>query len=221
MKHIIVTFIVIVCSFTNSWSQECTTIWPYIYPEFKQGTLYMIGGKQLEAQFNVHIQESRLHYLDKGIIKETQSENIVVAKIEDDIYMSVDGKVMKVIGSEERGFVATLILGDFDKLFNSAGAYGGSSNSSAIMKLSSIEIGGKTIVNHMELRQKMENGTTIPLKFKYYIVTKGNVYPATKNGISSKLTELESAEFKSFLKKNKIKWNNPQSLMILLDFFNK
>jgi hypothetical protein len=220
MKNLISIFLV-VCSVTFSWAQECTTMWPYIYPEFKEGTLYLVGGKQLTAQFNVHVQESRLHYLSNGIIKETQSENIVLVKIGEDVFMSVDGKVMKVIGSEERGFVATLILGDFDKLFNSSGAYGGSSNSSAVMKLSSIEIGGKTIVNHMELKQNKESGTTIPLKYQYYIVTKGKVYLASKKGIDSQLNESEPVEFKKFLKEHKIKWKDPKSLMTLLDFFNK
>ena len=220
MKSLI-SFLLVIGTFTFSWAQECTTIWPYIYPEFKEGTLYMVGGKQFTAQFNIHVQESRLHYLSNGIIKETQSENIVLVKIGEDVFMSVDGKVMKVIGSEERGFVATLILGDFAKLNNSSGAYGGSSNSSAIMKLSSIEVGGKTIVNHMELKQKRDEGVPLPLKYQYYIVTKGKVYSATKKGIRSELSDSSAVEFKSFLKKNKIKWDNPQSLMTLLDFFNK
>lgn len=220
MKKLIFLFLVL-CTVTFSWAQECTTMWPYIYPDFKEGTLFMVGGQQLAAKFNVHVQEGRLHYLSDGIIKETQSDQIVLAKIGDDVYMCVEGKVMKVVGNEKRGFVATLILGDFEKLFNSSGAYGGSSNSSAIMKLSSIEIGGKTIVNHMELKQNKENGQTLPLKYQYYIVTKGKVYSATKSGINSQLSESESVEFKKFLKEHKIKWKDPQSLMSLLDFFNK
>jgi hypothetical protein len=196
-------------------------MWPYIYPEFNEGTLYMQDGGEFNSKFNVHILEGRLHYLDKGIIKETRSENVVLVKIGDDIFMNVQGQVMKVIGTEKRGFVATLILGDFDKVLNSAGAYGGSSNSSATMKLSSIDVGGKSIINHMELKQKKEEGVTVPLIYKYFIVTKGNVYNATKRGIRSELNETERTEFKNYLKKNKIKWKDPKSLMSLLDFFNR
>lgn len=221
MKHLIFSFSLVVISFTNAFSQECTTMWPYIYPEFNEGTLYMDDGNEFNAKFNVHIQESRLHYLDNGIIKETRSENIVLVKIGDDIFMNVQGQVMKVIGSEKRGFVATLILGDFDKVLNSSGAYGGSSSSSATMKLSSIDVGGKSIINHMELKKNKEEGITVPLIYKYFIVTKGNVYHATKRGIRSELNQTENIEFKNFLKKNKIKWKDPQSLMSLLDFFNR
>lgn len=221
MKKIIILTLVVIVTAINSWSQECTTMWPYVYNEFQEGTLYMVGGKQYTHQFNVHVKDSRLHYVEKGIIKETRSEDIVLVKIGSDIYMNVEGRVMKVIGSDERGFVATLILGDFDKLNSSSGAYGGSSNSSATTKLSSVAIGGITIVNHMELREGRENGQTLPLVYKYYIVTKGKVYAATKRGISSQLTDSEAAEFKAFLKNHKIKWNDPQSLMTILDFFNK
>lgn len=212
---------VLIWSFFTGFSQECTTMWPYIYPEFKEGVLYMTGGGKLEGKFNVHVQESRLHYLYDNIIKETSSEDIVLAKIGVDTYMSFEGQLMKVVGSEERGFVATLILGDFDKLTNSGGAYGGSSNSSATMKLSSVEIGGKSIVNHMELRQNKENALPLPLKYRYFIATKGVLYPATKKGIASKLDKIQQDEFKKFLKANKIKWKDPQSLLTLLDFFSR
>ena len=210
------------CITLVSFSQECTTMWPYIYPDFLQGTLFMTDGSKLSAQFNIHVQESRLHYLDKGIIKETKNEEILLVSIGDDLYMCVDGRVMKVIGSEERGFVATLILADFAKLSNSTqGAYGASLNSSAKMQLSSVEVGGKTIVSHMLLKQRKDEGITLPLMYKYYIVTKGKVLPATKKSILSQLDKNESVEFKNFLKVNKINWNDPQSLLKLLDFFNR
>lgn len=221
MKKIALVSLFVFCSLANLFSQEVTTMWPYVYPEFMEGTLYMTGGRKLEGKFNVHVQESRLHYLYDNIIKETQSEDVVVAKIGVDTYMSFEGQVMKVVGSEERGFVATLILGDFQKLLNTGGAYGGSSNSSATMKLSSVEIGGKTIMNHLELRQNKENALPLPLKYKYYIATKGELYLATKKGIASKLDKTEQEEFKKFLKVNKIKWKDPQSLITLLDFFNR
>ena len=217
----IVTILILVFTASYTWAQDCTTLWPYVYPEFKQGTLIMQGNKQLESKFNIHVQESKLHYIDNGIIKEAQCDNILLVKIGDDLYMNVDGKVMKVIGSEARGFIATLILGDFDKLNNSAGAYGSSSSSSATTKLASIEIGGKTIVNLMELMQNKENGITIPIKYSYYLVTKGKVIKATKKDIKSQLNSAENEEFKKFLSEHKIKWGDPNSMLTLLDFFNK
>jgi hypothetical protein len=220
MKRILFTILLVTSALFLS-AQQCTTLWPYVYPEFMEGTLYLSGQEKLNAKFNVHVQESKLHYLDRGIIKETLNKDIVMVTIGDDIYMVVDGTVMKVVGSEERGFVATLILGDFDSLFNSSGAYGASSSSSAVMKLSSIDIGGKQIVNHMVLREGRDEGMPLPLKYKYFIVTKGEVYPASRRGIIKKLEKAESKKFKKFLKGHNIDWSSPQSMLTILDFFNK
>lgn len=223
MKNSIVLVLFISLVF-NLKAQECTNIWPYVYTEFQKGVLYMPGDVKLESEFNIHVQESKLHYIENGIIKEAQSEKISLVKIGNDLYMNVEGQVMKVIGSDERGFVATLILGDFDKLYNSGGAYGSSSNSSSVTKLSSIEIGGKGgVTNVVQLQQRKNNGEgmVLPLKHRYFLVTKGKVYRATRKGIMSQLDKLESARFKKFLKSHKIKWSDTESLLALLDFFNK
>lgn len=196
-------------------------MWPYLYPEFKDGTIYTVDGQKFNKKLNIHVLESRLHYLDGNTIMETKSEELLLVEIGEDRFMCVNGRVMKVIGSNERGFVATLILGDFDKIFETGGAYGSSSSSSATMKLSSVEIGGKNIINHMELRKNKDGGKALSLTTFYFIVTNGNVYPANKGGIEKALSAEDQAAFKLFLKKNKINWKNPQSLMTLLDFFNK
>jgi len=223
MKKLSVLLLSFVLIF-NLKAQECTNLWPYVYAEFQKGVLQMPGNVKQESEFNIHVQESKLHFIDNGIIKEAQSEQISLVKIGNDVYMNVNGQVMKVTGSEERGFVATLILGDFNNLNSaSGGAYGTSSNSSAVTKLSSIEIGGKAgVTNHVKLQQRKNKGEgmALPLKYRYYIVTKGKVYRAKKKEIISNLDKSESDRFKKFLKKNKIKWGNSKSLLILLDFFN-
>lgn len=222
MKNISIILLFISFVFTIK-AQECTNIWPYVYSEFQKGILYMPGDVKLESEFNIHVQESKLHYIDNGLIKEAQSQKVSLVKIGEDVYMNVDGQVMKVIGSEETGFVATLILGDFNELFNTGGAYGSSSSSSAVTKMSSIEIGGKgAVTNHTKLKQRKNNdeGQILPLKYRYFLVTKGKVYRATKKGIMSELDKTESARFKKYLKSNKVKWKDPNSLLTLLDFFN-
>lgn len=212
--------IVFVGMFIFVHAQECTTTWPYIYNDFKKGTLYFVGGKEYVSMFNIHVRRSQLHYLENDIIKEAQNKDVYLVKIDNDVYMSFEGKIMKVIGSEERGFVATLILGDYEKLNNSTGAYGTSSSVSSTKNLTSVEAFGSQTVNHMVLKQTKEDGAALPLVYKYYIVTKNKVYPATKNGILSLLNESERAAFKKFLKTHKIKWKDTQSLLQLLDFFN-
>lgn len=220
MKRIVIAIFMSMLWLTNGYAQECTTIWPYVYSEFQPGTVYFSDGQKTDAKFNVHVYKSRLHYLAGETIKEVANEGMVYATIGPDKYMVIDGRVMKVTGSEAKGFVAMQILGDFDSLTNQSGAYGGPTNSSAVNSLSSIEIGGIQITNHMQLLADKDKGTYLPLKYKYFVVTNGMVYPATRRGIISNLDENQVKPFKTFLKTHDIDWDNADSLLQILDFFN-
>lgn len=216
-----ISFIVVLLCSVSAYSQECTTTWPYLYPAFQDATIYTADGKTLRNKVNVHVRKSTLHYLDGDLIKEAKSEDMLLVTIGDDKYMCVNGQLMKVLGSDKTGFVATLILADFNKLSEPGGAYGSSSNSSATRKLTSLETDNAGKMNHMELWNNKNNGTTLALNYKYYIVTDGTVYEATRKGIGSKLSKTDNEKFKVFLKTNKIEWKNPESLLKLLDFLNK
>lgn len=220
MKRFFITLLISFFAIANISAQQITTLWPYIYPEFKEGTVFMAGQEKLTSMLNIHLKGGRLHYIDRGIIKEVLNEDIVLVAIDNDNYMVVDGKVMKVMGSEKRGFVATLLLADFDKLFDTEGAYGASSSTSATMKLTSIEIGGINVTNHKLLRENRGDGIPLPIKQAHFLVTKGEIYPATRRGILSKLDKEQGKNFKQFLKGKGVNWSEPQGLMELLDFFN-
>jgi len=218
MKKIIITLFTILFYY-SSQAQECSTLWPYIYPEFKPAIIYTTGGAKFNRNVNIHVQASTLHYLDdKNIIRETKSDELLLVDTGEDKFMCVDGRVMKVVGTVEQGFIATLVLADFSKLNEKAGAYGSSSSSSAVTQLTSVETSvlGQ---NHMELRQNRDVGKLIQLKTSYFIVTKGIICAASKKAIESKLPQEQKAAFKVFLNKNKIKWNNPESLQQVLNFF--
>lgn len=222
MRRLLFTAFIAFFWATNISAQQVSTLWPYIYPEFKEGTLYMAGQEKLTSEFNIHLKEGRLHFISQGRIKEVLNKDIVLVTIGNDTYMVVDGRVMKVVGSEKRGLVATLVLADFDKLFDAGGAYGASSSTSATRKLTSVEIGGITQTNHMLLRENREYGTPLPIKQKHFLVTKGEVYPATRRGILSSFDDgSKKKEFKQFLKGKDVNWSNPQSMLQLIDFFDK
>lgn len=222
MKRFFILMLFTLWGVVSISAQQVSTLWPYIYPEFKEGTLYMAGQDKLTSEFNIHLKEGTLHFISHGRIKEVLNKDIVLVAIDNDTFMVVDGRVMRVVGSEKRGFVATLILADFDKLFDTGGAYGASSSTSATRKLTSVEIGGITQTNHMLLRENRENGTSLPIKQKHFLVTKGEVYPATRRGILSSFDDkARKKEFKQFLKEKDVNWSNPQSMLQLIDFFDK
>lgn len=220
MKKIVLALIAALAAFTLQ-AQKCSTMWPYLYPEFREGTIYMAGGQKVVQQVNVHTLKGRLHFIDKGVIKEAVSDEVLVVEIGEDKYMCVNSDIMKVVKSEEHGFIADLILGDFNKLNNSNGAYGTSTTNSATQKLTSIDIAGKVNQNHMEMWENRQNGELVDLVHHYYIVTPDQTLEATRKDIESSLSNEGKTEFKSWMKTNKIKWNDPESLISLLDFLCK
>ncbi|MBK5195327.1 MAG: hypothetical protein JJE08_04735 [Proteiniphilum sp.] len=215
----IVLYISILCFTTALQAQDITTMWPYKYSDFRNGTVYFINKKTLSAPVNVHLLKSTLHYLDSDQVKEVTTSEIVLVQIDEDNYFMRDNQLMRVLSGDSTGFVAELVLADFGALTESGGAYGSSSNVQATRKLSSLEIGGISITNHMELKSNKESGSLLPLNTKYFIVTPDAVYPATKKGIESQLPDNKKDAFKQFLKQNKVAWKRPESLSALLNFF--
>lgn len=220
MRKIVLTLIAIMASF-GLQAQKCSTMWPYLYPEFTEGTIYMQGGQKVIQQVNVHTLKGRLHFIDKGVIKEAVSDEVLLVQIGEDRYMCVNSDIMKVAASEERGFIAAHITGDFQKLNNSSGAYGTSTTNSATQKLTSIDVAGKVNQNHMELWENRHNGELVDLVSKYFIVMPEMTIEASRKEIESSLDAGKKDAFKAWLKANKIKWNDPQSLLTLVDFLSR
>lgn len=220
MKKFFLSAVAVLTAFCL-YGQECSTMWPYIYPEFQDGILYKKDGTKFELKVNVHVLHGRLHYLDDGLVKEALSGELLLVQVGEDNYMDVNGDIMKVMVRDDRGFVAAHILGDFDKLRESGGAYGTSTNNSATQKLTSIQVAGHVNQNHMEMWEKRHNGELIDLVYKYYLVTPAKVWPASRRGIEQGLSPERKAEFKNWLKAHRIKWNDPASLVELMDFLVK
>ena len=126
---------------------------------------------------------------------------------------------MKVLAQNDNGYVAECVEVDMVRLNSTEAAYGSSSTTLGTMNLSSLEGIGATnsnsSLNHMELKNNKESGQTLPLiEKKYLFVNKKCIY-ATKRDVAE---YVDAAAFKAFLKSNKVKWNNPQSLLGVVDF---
>ena len=201
-------------------AQDVTTNWPYMYTDFIKGTVYYKDSAKTEALMNIHLLRSKLHYLDKEIIKEARNSDILVVEIGNDKYYAFNDLMLKVISGNQTSFLGELTKADMVNLNASGGAYGSSSNSQATRKLSSLDDPFRHNTNHIELKNNKEGGTLLPVSKKYYIVTGGEIYLATQKGIESKLSDDEKKRFKVFLKQNKIKWKTPESLVKLFEFFD-
>ena len=221
MRCHLVTAIMLLLSLSKVFAQDYqpTTTWPYIYPDFIAGELKTHSGVAKEGIFNVHLSKATLHFVEDGIIREASSLEVFSVRIGQDYYANVGGTIMKVLARSDKGFVAQEVLADFAALNNTGGAYGASSNSISTQALSSMEgIGGtRSNMNHMELKNAKESGDILPTIAKIYIVLPNMVVYATKKDVSS-VDGLDKKALAAFLKENKIKWKDPQSLIALLDY---
>lgn len=196
-----------------------TTSWPYLYEDFQAGELKKNVGAPIEGTYNIHIHLGTLHFIEDGMIREVLPSEVFSVKIGMDYYASVGGTIMKVLAQSDNGFVAKETLADIAALNNTGGAYGSSSNSIATQALSSMEgIGGtRSNMNHMELKNSKDEGQILPVKEKLYLVLPTNVVYAAKKDVSE-IYGVDKKALNTFLKENKVKWQDPQSLIVLLDY---
>ncbi len=205
---------------TAEAQEECSTTWPYIYPRFQEAEILLLTGSRITRMVNVHTLQGRLHYIENDIIREMTASNVASISIGGDSFVAIGLDIMKVTASEERGYVAAHILGDFDSIRDEGGAYGSATTSSATRKLTSLDLPGINR-NHMELWNNKQNGETVRLEYSYWLVCPDYRGPATRKAIEDSLDESGRERFKAWRKSNKIKWSSPESLLQLLNFFEK
>ena len=197
-----------------------TTTWPYLYSEFTPGEIITTAGGRKPMVLNITITKANVHFIDGEMINELSNRDIASVKIGDDIYVNAAGKLQKVLAQDEKGYVVETIEVDFAKMNSTGGAYGSSSSTLGTMNLSSLETIGATSsgqginLNHMEIRANKEEGQEIPLIKKKSIFAARKTVPAAKGNISD---IVGAATLKAFLKEHKVKWNDPQSLLQIVD----
>ncbi len=221
MRRYILIALALIISFGRMSAQtsEPTTTWPYLYPDFQAGELKKHAGAPVSGLFNIHIMESRLHFIEGELVREALVTEVFSVKIGNDYYANVGGRMMKVLAKSDNGFIAEEMLVDVARLNTTGGAYGSSSNSIATQALSSIEgIGGtRSNMNHMELRNSKNDGSILPVTVKRYLVLPGRIIYAAKKDVMQ-IDGIDRDALNAFLKGNKIKFKNPQDNLKVLDF---
>lgn len=195
-----------------------TTAWPYLYPDFTDGLIYMNDGSKTAGKLNVHLRAGRLHYLDGDIVKEALPDGITTVVIGGDKFIMVNREAMKVEAEDRKGCVVVETLGDFSSLGSASGAYGTSGSTLATRKLSSIETDSQVNQSHMLLLSSQHDGAVLPMVEKIFIVTPAVTCLATKGAVADAVGSERAAEWKAWLKSHKVKWRDPESLMQIVRF---
>ena len=201
---------------------EPNTRWPYLYATFTPGTIYLNDNTKSEGQFNIHLWGNVLHYTGAdGRIYQSEDKNVGRVEIGDDAYVFCDHKMMRILATEGTQLLVKIIRGDFDSMVAGSGAYGASLNSSATRDLSSLDLGGLDKPDLASLEKQRNEGRGIPLVENYYFILNGVQVEATKKGVEKYLGDSRADDLKKFLKENKVKWKNAESLSAMLKFLAK
>ena len=218
-RFLLILALVLAAVAVSAQGYKPTTTWPYLYSDFTEGEILSKEGISKKAMLNVHVLRATLHYIDGEMIKELAPGQAFSARIGEDYYINASGRMMKILAQNDNGYVAEGVEIDMVKLNSTEAAYGASSTTLGTMALSSLEgIGAtnsSTNMNHMELKAGKENGQTLTLIAKKYLFVKKICIYATKRDVGDMV---DAAAWKAFLKENKVKWNNPQSLLGVVDF---
>lgn len=220
MKRTILATLLLAASSAALPAQTPTTTYPYLYPQFMDGKVVMDAGNEIARKMNIHLRKDKLHYLDNDIIKEAFLNEVIAVEIGKDVFIPVFGEMMKVVAKNDNGCVAAEILGDFEEAREAKGAYGASSTTSATMKLTSLQADNVVNQNHMNIFNSKSEGSELELLTKFYVVTPKIKTRATKKDIEAALPTDMLAGWKPWLKTHKVKWNDPQSILAVLEFLN-
>jgi len=198
-----------------------TVNWPYLYPDFVEGEMLLIGGKYENYKFNIHLNLGALHYVHDGVIKEHPIIGVESLKIGDDLFQYVGGKMLKVMAKTDGGMVVHETLANYSSIISKDGAYGSSLANTEKRFSHEKNVGsynGYLITdNYADLLALKNQSDKLPVVKRLYLSIGYQLIPANKNSVSN-LNGLDRKAFKSFLKAEKIKWNNPQDLVKVIDF---
>lgn len=202
-----------------------TANWPYLYPDFMEGELLRFNKNPNKARFNIHLNHSELHYLDKdGIIKESDVLGSTGLVIGNDAFRNVGGKMMKILAEAKGGFVVRETRANYAAIVRNDGAYGTTSLNSTTTKTflynENVINGydGKLLTDvYADLHAMKEDSESLPVLINVYLVIGLDVIPANKKSVTS-MCGVDKKAFKAFLKENRIDWDDPQDLVKVIDY---
>ena len=145
---------------------------------------------------------------------------IYTARIENDIYVNIAGKMYLVLAETDNGAVIRSRIVDLDQMNKTNIGYGVSSSTASTQNLSGAAL-DSSIGNFNKALSNKEYGKDIPIKGKNYILYSGNKIVSANKGDVLRIQGLDKKAAKQFFKENKVKWNNPESLIIVSSFLSQ
>lgn len=201
---------------------EPNTNWPYLYENFTKGTVYSADNTKSSMAINIHLAGNVLHYVGTdGRVYQAKDNDIIRVEIGNDAYIVQNNRMMQLIAAQGNNVLLKLSEADFGRAETAnGGAYGSDLNSSASTKMNTLEIGTFTPELGKMLQEK-NDGAEIAVSVKYFYVLNGKLIEANKGAVEKYVGKEKEADLKAFMKTNKIKWKNQDSLKAVLEYLSK
>jgi len=193
--------------------------WPFVYEEFQNGAARMRSGELVtEAPFNVAVHDGTLMYVDKDeIIMRADMSKVYSAKIGNDVYVNVLGRMYRVLSELDLGNVVSGVEIDQEAQDKVSIGYGISSSTASAQGVAILSEGrffqGTRTLQQSSLDKY--NGNILPTKEVLYLMIGPRLIPATRQEILS-IPGIDKKNATAFFKSEKIKWKDISSLEKLL-----
>lgn len=197
--------------------------WPFIYEEFQQGTTRSLnGGALVEARFNVDIIAGSLFFIGPDEKIMTPDMNTVyAAKIGEDTYVNIRGKMYKLLSQLDLGSVVEGISVDEDAMNKTDIGYGAKSSSASSYGMTVLMDGRSSLVNKtlLSAEDAKYKGTPLAQMVTDYFYIDGKLIKASRQEVSS-YPGVDKKAAATFFKEEKIKWKETASLEKVLVFLH-
>ena len=227
MKRLLLLFIGAMLALTMSAQEDYypTTGWPYLYPDFMEGEVLRANRDSNKGRFNIHLSLSALHYVDKnGIIKEADTWGMTGLVIGEDRFRFVGGKMLKVVAEAKGGSVVKETRANYTAIVKKDGAMGTTALNSTTTKTflynqnAINQYNGYLLTDvYADLHAMRNQSERLPVTGNLFLIIGNQQIPASKKGVSE-LPGVDRKALSGFLKAEKIKWNDPQDLVKVIDF---
>ena len=199
--------------------------WPFRFEEFQEGVVRTVKGNLLEySSLNVSVIDGKLMYINKGTIMQADMLNVYTAQVGTEIYINIYGKLHRVLQEVEKGAIVDLTSVDMEEMGKTNIGYGISSSTASMRNttLAGLGVDAATGVNGdsvplSQAEQQKHNGSVLPLRQDTYFYVYRILVPATKRDVIN-APGVNKADAKAFFKTTKVKWNNPATLVPVVDF---
>lgn len=222
MKKLLFLFIGILMAGTALAQDAVPTVnWPYLYPDFMEGELMRTRGKSSTAQYNIHLGQSVLHYVENGKIKEVPAVGVLNLTIGDDLFLNVGGKMMKVMAEVQNAYVVEEVLGNYSAVVSHTGAYGAAvsgHDKTYFHERNNGSYNGYLVTDvYADLVALKGQSDKLPVIRNVYFVLGLQQIPANKKSVLA-LDGIDKKAFSQFLKSNDINWKEVDDLVKVVEY---